>query len=85
MSARSERRGTPVRGHSGGCGDRLAVRGGGPHQRDARGKVGGVVPWPEVLVHGEALLDGNGGAGWLAVGSERRPMIQEGGPSSGGA
>jgi hypothetical protein len=74
-----------VRGHSVGCGSRLAVRGGCPHRRDARGKVCGVVPWPEVPVCGEALLDDNSGAWWLAVGFERRPMIQGGGPSSGGA
>jgi hypothetical protein len=54
-----------VRGHSVGCGGRLAVRGGDPHRLDGRGKVGGAVPWQEVSVRGEALLDGNGGAGWL--------------------
>jgi hypothetical protein len=52
VSARSERRGVPVKGHSVGCGGRLAVR----------GRVGGVVRWPEVPVHVEALLRGKGGA-----------------------
>jgi hypothetical protein len=32
-----------------------------------------------------ALGRGSGGAGWLAVGSERRPMVWGGGPRSGGA
>jgi hypothetical protein len=65
MSARSEQRGALVRGHSVGCGDRLAVHGGGPHRRDARGKVGGAVPWPEFLVCVEVLLGGNDGVGGL--------------------
>jgi hypothetical protein len=74
-----------VRGHSVGCGDRLAVRGGGPHRRDARGKVGGAVPWPEFLVCVEVLLDGNDDVGWLAVGSEHRPTVRGGGPNLGDA
>jgi hypothetical protein len=53
-----------VRGHSLGCGCRLAIRGGDPGRRDARGRVGGAVPWPGVPVCTEALLDGNGGA-WI--------------------
>jgi hypothetical protein len=74
-----------VRGHSVGCGSRLAVRGGDPHRCDARGKVGGALLWLEMPVCGEALLDGYGGTGWLTVGSERRSTVQGGGPSLGGA
>jgi hypothetical protein len=48
----------------------------------ARGGVGGAIPWPEVPVRVEALLDGNGGAGWLAVGSEQRLTVWGGDPSS---
>jgi hypothetical protein len=51
-----------------GCGCWLVVRGGDPHQRDARGRVGGAVPWSEVLVHGEVLLDGNIGV-WIFEGA----------------
>jgi hypothetical protein len=47
-----------------GCGGRLAARGGDPHQRDARGRVGEAVPWPEVPVRVVALLRGNSGA-WI--------------------
>jgi hypothetical protein len=32
-----------------------------------------------------ALGGRSGAAGWLVVGSERRPTVQGGGPSSGGA
>jgi hypothetical protein len=53
-----EAEGRAGEGHSVGCGGRLAVRGGDPRRRDARGGVGGVVPWPEVPVHVEALLYG---------------------------
>jgi hypothetical protein len=59
-----------VRGHYVACGGWLAVRGGDPYQRDARGRVGGAVPWPEVPVHMEALLSGNGGA-WVFEGAPR--------------
>jgi nicotinamidase-related amidase len=45
---------------------------------DARGGVGRAVPWPEVSVCMEALLGGNGGAGWLAVGSEQRTTVRGG-------
>jgi hypothetical protein len=38
---------------------RLAVCGGDSHRSDARVRVGGAVPWPEVPVRVEALLDGN--------------------------
>jgi hypothetical protein len=41
-----------------GCGSRLAVRGGDPHRREARGRVGGAVPWLEVLVRGEPFFGG---------------------------
>jgi hypothetical protein len=41
----------------------------------ARGGVGGAVPWPEVPVCVEALLGGNGGTGWLVVGSEQRTTV----------
>jgi hypothetical protein len=44
----------------------------------ARGGVSMAVPWPEVPVHVEVLLGGNGGAAWLAVGSEQRPTVQGG-------
>jgi hypothetical protein len=53
-----------VRDHYVACGGWLAVRGGDPCRRDARGRVGGAVPWPEVPVRMEALLGGNGGA-WI--------------------
>jgi hypothetical protein len=43
----------------------------------ARGGVGGAVPWPEVPVWVEALLDGNSGAGWLAAGFEQRTRFRE--------
>jgi hypothetical protein len=64
VSARSELRGTPVRVHSMCSGGRLAVCGGDPRRHDARGRVGGTVPWLEVPVHVEALLSGNGGT-WI--------------------
>jgi hypothetical protein len=44
----------------------------------ARGSVGGTVPWPEVPVCVEALLGGNGRAGWLAVGPEQRTTVRGG-------
>jgi hypothetical protein len=53
-----------VRGHSVGCGRWLAIRGGDPDRRDARGRVGGAVPWLGVPTCIEALLGGNGGA-WI--------------------
>jgi hypothetical protein len=40
--------------------------------------VGGAVPWPEVPVCMEVLLDGNIGAGWLAVGSEQWTTVRGG-------
>jgi hypothetical protein len=43
-----------------------------------RGGVGGAVPWPEVPVRVEALLGGNNGAGWLAVGSEQQTTVRGG-------
>jgi hypothetical protein len=61
FEARSERRGMLVRGHSVGCGSRLVVCGGDPRRHDARGRVDGVVLWPEVPVRVEALLGGKGG------------------------
>jgi hypothetical protein len=63
-SVQSELRGALMRGHSVGCGSRLAVRGGDPHRRDARGRVSGAIPWLEVPVRGEVHLGDNGGA-WI--------------------
>jgi hypothetical protein len=50
-----------VRGHSVGGGGRLAVHG---------GRGGGGVPWSEVPVREEALLDGNGGV-WIFMDAPR--------------
>jgi hypothetical protein len=74
--------GSSVRSRRGGGYWSQSGRRGSPGWYGARGWVGGAVPWPEVPVHVEALLDGNDGAGWLAVGSEQRPTVRGGGPSS---
>jgi hypothetical protein len=60
---------------SSGGGDWLVARREVRSTGGARGGVGGAVPWSEVPVRVEALLGGNGGTGWLAVGSEQRPTV----------
>jgi hypothetical protein len=72
------RRETAWRASSGGGGAWLVARRGVRSTGGARGGVGGAVPWPEVLVWVEALLDGNSGAGWLAAGFEQRTTVQGG-------
>jgi hypothetical protein len=72
------RRGTAWRASSGGGGAWLVARREVWSIGGARGGVGGAVPWPEVPVYVEALLGGNGGAGWLAVGSEQRTTVRGG-------
>jgi hypothetical protein len=71
-------RGTAWRASSGGGGAWLVARREVQSTGGARGGVGGAVPWTEVPVCVEALLGGNGGAGWLAVGSEQRTTVRGG-------
>jgi hypothetical protein len=71
-------RGTTWRALSGGGGDWLVARREVRSTGGARSGVGRAVPWPEVPVYVEALLEGNGGTGWLAVGSEQRTTIRGG-------
>jgi hypothetical protein len=44
----------------------------------ARDGVGRAVLWPEVPVSVEALLGGNGGAGWLVADFEQRTTVRGG-------
>jgi hypothetical protein len=71
------RRGMGWRASSGG-GDWLEARRGVQSTGGAHGGIGGAVPWPEVPVCMEALLDGNDNAGWLAIGSEQRTTVRGG-------
>jgi hypothetical protein len=66
------------RASSGGGGAWLVARRAVQSTCDARGGVGGAVPWPEVPVCVEALLGGNDGAGWLTAGSELRTTVRGG-------
>jgi hypothetical protein len=72
------RRGTAWRASSGGGGDWLVARREVWSTCGARVGVSREVPWPEVPICVEALLGGNGGAGWLAVGSEQRTTVRGG-------
>jgi hypothetical protein len=69
------RRGTVWRASSGGGGAWLVARREVRSTDGARGGVGRAVPWPEVPVCVQVLLGGNGGTGWLAVGSEQRTTV----------
>jgi hypothetical protein len=70
------RRGTVWRASSGGGADWLVARREVWSTGGTRGGVDRAVPWLEVPVCMEALHGGNGGAGWLAVGSEQRTMVR---------
>jgi hypothetical protein len=72
------RRGTAWRASSGGGGAWLVAQREVRSTGGARGGIGGAVLWPEVPVCVEVLLSGNGGAGWLAVGSEQRTTVRGG-------
>jgi hypothetical protein len=69
---------TAWRASSSGGGAWLVARRGVRSTGGARGSVGGAVPWPEVPVCVEALLGGNGGAGWLAAGPEQCTTVRGG-------
>jgi hypothetical protein len=73
-----DRRGTAWIASSGGGGDWLVARREVRSTGGAHSGVGVAVPWPELPVHVETLLGGNGGVGWLAVGSEQRATVRGG-------
>jgi hypothetical protein len=72
------RRETTWRASSGGGGAWFVARRAVQSTCSAHGGVGGAVSWSEVPVYVEALLDGNGGAGWLAAGSELWTTVRGG-------
>jgi hypothetical protein len=72
------RRGTAWRASSGGGGAWLVAQREVQSTGGAHGDVGGAVPWPKVPICVEALLGGNGGAGWLVVGFEQQTTVRGG-------
>jgi hypothetical protein len=72
------RRGTTWRASSGGGGEWLVARREVRNTSGTHGGVSGAVLWPEMPICVEALLGSNGGAGWLAVGSEQRTTVRGG-------